>query len=364
MQTTFDTIVIGAGQAGLATGYHLRQTDLRWTLLESHGDPSGSWPHYYDSLKLFSPARFSELPGYHFPGDGERYPTRDEVVGYLRAYAVHFQLPIVTGARVERIEAADGGFRVLLVDGATYQARSIVAATGAFHKPNVPHLPGQERFSGTLLHASDYCNPAPFVGQRVIVVGGGNSAVQIAVELAREAHVSLATRGPIKFRQQRILGKDIHWWWWLTQTDRWPQTLAFGYRSGILVSGAVLDTGVYQAAIAAGRPDRRAMFTSFEPDGVVWPDGTREPVDAVIFATGYQPNIDYLAGLAALDATGQPQQHYGVSLTTPGLYFIGLEDQRTYASATLRGVGPDAAYIVEHMQRYLATKPVPALAYP
>jgi putative flavoprotein involved in K+ transport len=354
MSATYDTIVIGAGQAGLGTGYHLRRTALRWTLLESHADAAGSWPHYYDSLKLFSPARFSELPGFGFPGDPERYPTRDEVVGYLRAYAAHFELPVETDVCVARVDTCDGGFCVRTADGETYQTRSVIAASGAFHKPFMPQLPGQQSFAGAILHSSDYCNPAQFAGQRVIVVGGGNSAVQIAVELAEAAHTSIATRAPIKFRQQRILGKDIHWWWRVTQVDRWPQTLEIGYRSGLLVSGAVLDTGVYQAAIAAGKPDHRAMFTRFEPGGVLWADGAYEPVDAVIFATGYQPNLDYLAALGAIDAGGQPRQRYGVSLVKPGLYFMGIEDQRSYASATLRGVGPDAAYIVKHLQQYLA----------
>jgi putative flavoprotein involved in K+ transport len=357
MTTPYDVLVLGGGQAGLAAGYYLQRAGLSFAILEGTSGAGGSWAHYYDSLRLFSPAGRSSLPGMPFPGKPYHYPTRDEVVAYLRHYARHFELPVVTDARVVRVERIATGFHVRTSGGTIYHARSIIAATGAFHRPYLPSLPGQDAFAGRLLHAATYRNPTSFEGQRVLVVGAGNSAIQIAVELAKVAHVTLATREPIRFRRQKLLGQDIHHWAWLLGLDRLP----LGIFSGKAAASGVLDTGVYQAAIAAGQPDRRPLFTRFTSAGVVWPDRTAEPIDTVIYATGYRPNLDYLADLGALDADGQPLHRRGISTTVPGLAYVGLSNQWTYASATIRGVGPDATYIVQRLQRYLRqVAPAPA----
>lgn len=344
-----DTLVIGAGQAGLAAGYHLQRAGMTFTILEASDQPGGSWPHYYDSLRLFSPARFSALPGLPFPGDGERYPARDEVMTYLRQYAAHFALPVRTGMRVAQVTRYGVAFAVTTADGTVLTARSVIAATGAFSRPNSPVIAGQEVFQGQTLHAAAYRGPEAFRGQRVVVVGGGNSAIQIAVELADVATVSLATRHPLRFMRQQVRGRDVHWWWWLTGIDR----VAWGLRldANATAGPPILDTGRYQAAIAAGRPDHRAMFTAFTPGGVRWADSQVERVDTVIFATGYRPNLAYLADLGALDADGRPHHHAGISTTVPGLAYVGVERQRVLASATLRGVGPDAAHIVTQLRQ-------------
>lgn len=359
MKTTFDTLVIGAGQAGLATGYQLQRAGQCFAILEASDEPGGSWPHYYDSLRLFSPARFSALPGMAFPGDPERYPARDEVIAYLRGYAARFQLPVITGARVQSVERDSDGFQVRTADGRGFRAASLIAATGAFHRPHLPRLPGQEQFGGTIRHSFTYRQPEPFAGQRVVVVGGGNSAVQIAVELARTARVSLATREPVRFVSQRPYGRDVHFWWSLLRVDTSPLESPQAWLFARLAAGQgprVLDAGVYRQAIAAGEPDVRPMFSAFTVGGVVWADGEEEPVDSVIFATGYRPNLDYLAPLGALGGDGQPLQHHGVSSAVPGLGFVGLSNQRSFASASLRGVGPDAAAVVRALRRQ-AQKP-------
>jgi putative flavoprotein involved in K+ transport len=361
MTMILDTLVIGAGQAGLAAGYQLQRAGLRFRILEASAEAGGSWPHYYKSLRLFSPARFSSLPGLPFPGDGDRYPHRDEVVAYLRSYAQHFHLPIETNTRVATVQRDAAGFMVEAEDGRQYHARSLIAATGSFHRPYVPSLPEQEHYRGSALHSFAYHDPAPFVGQHVVVVGGGNSAVQIATELAPLARVTLATHAPVNFIHQRPFGRDVHFWWWLLRLDTSPFERPLGALFRFLVSQrgpAVLDTGVYEAALAANAPDQRAMFHHFTEDGVVWADGQHERVDAVIFATGYRPNLQYLAPLGALDAEGQALQRHGLSLTVPALGYVGLSDQRTFASATLRGAGADAAVVVRALARQL-TSPQP-----
>jgi putative flavoprotein involved in K+ transport len=350
----FETLVIGAGQAGLAASYYLKQAGMHFTVLEAGDAPTGSWPQYYESLQLFSPARYSSLPGFPFPGSPDRYPHRDEVVAYLQSYADHFQFPIHFSQEVTHIKPVEAGFQVLTRVGESYQARTIIAATGPFRQPALPVFPGQDKFLGQILHSAAYLRPERFAGQRVLVVGAGNSAVQIGVEVAQVAQVTLTSRQPIHFLPQRPFGRDVHFWMWLLGVDRLPL-------SGMwqrLKSNPVLDTGRYQSAIAVGKPDWRPLFERLTPEGVMWRDSRKESVDSIILATGYRFQPDYLAGLDAWDDHGQILQQAGRSLTVPGLFYVGLSFQRTYASATLRGVGPDAALVVRQLRRVLQASPL------
>ncbi len=342
----YDTLVIGGGQSGLAAGYYLQRAGMRFRILEAGDEPVGSWPRFYDSLTLNSPARYSALPGLAFPGHPDHYPTRDEVVDYLRGYASRFRLPVLTRTRVQSVERAGREFLVTTTAGARFQASTVIAATGFFGNPAVPALPGQERFEGRQLHLADYRRPEPFRGQRVVVVGGGNGAVQVAVELAAVADVTLAARRPIRQIPQRLLGRDIHFWLRWLGLDR-TQWL------GEHTAPAFVNPA-YRAALLAGRPDQRPLFTRFAKGGVVWRDGSLERVDSVIFATGYRAQPAYLDGLGALDAEGRLLQRGGRSTVVDGLYFVGFARQRTSASTTLRGAGADARAVVGHLRRYCA----------
>ncbi|GAA0474621.1 monooxygenase [Actinoplanes capillaceus] len=342
--TSVDLVVIGGGQSGLAAAHVAVRRGLRPLVLDASAGPGGSWPAYYDSLTLFSPARFSALPGRPFPGDPDRYPVRDEVVDYLAAYTAALDADVRFGARVQQVTFADGGFRVTTADGGVVRASSVVAATGGFGTPFRPALPGLESFTGRVLHAAEYRNPDGLAGSRVVVVGGGNSAVQIAAELARVASVSITTRGPLRFQRQRILGRDFHWWLTRTglDTSRWGPKLVSG-------TVPVIDDGRYRAAINGGRPDHRPLPQRFDGGRVVWADGTAEQVDVVVLATGYRPDLPYLAGTGVIDEAGCPLHDGGMSTVLPGLGFVGLERQRSFASATLRGVGRDAAFVLDRV---------------
>ncbi|WP_053627909.1 flavin-containing monooxygenase [Streptomyces sp. XY511] len=346
-----EVVVIGGGQAGLATAQALVQAGLQPAVLEASDRAAGSWPRYYDSLTLFSPARFSALPGMPFGGDPGRYPHRDEVVAYLTAYADRLQADIRTGQRVAAVLADGAGFTVELEGGGRLSALAVVAASGSFGRPHHPDLPGLETFGGQVVHAADYRSPAAFAGQRVVVVGAGNSAVQIAAELARESRTTLATRAPVKFAHQHLLGRDLHFWLTRTGLDSAPLGRLLRTPPG----QPVLDDGRYRAALAAGSPDRHPMFQRLDGDTVTWPDGATERLDALILATGYRPDLPYLAGLGgALDASGQPRHQDGASSAHPHLAFVGLEWQRSLSSNSLRGVGRDAARAARRLAAYLA----------
>ncbi|MFD5424163.1 flavin-containing monooxygenase [Streptomyces sp. NPDC127084] len=319
-------------------------------MLEASDRAAGSWPRYYDSLALFSPARYSSLPGMPFDGDPGRYPHRDEVVTYLTSYAARLDADIRTGTRVEAVRPDAVGFSLDLQGGGQLSARAVVAASGTFGRPYRPAPPGLDRFTGTVLHAADYREPAPFAGQRIVVVGAGNSAMQIAAELATVAHVTLASRHPVKFARQHILGRDLHFWLKKTGVDtaplgRYLRTPPPPPRTAPAPPPPPPPraAGPPPPALPAGAPHRRELPTTLEDRKATWPDGTVEEIDSILLATGYRPDLPYLDGLDVLDAAGRPRHRDGASLTHPALAFVGLEWQRSLSSNSLRGVGRDAA---------------------
>lgn len=341
MQSSYPLVIVGGGQSGLAAAREAQRRGVRPLVLEARRRPTGSWPDYYDSLTLFSPARFSSMPDATFPGDPDHYPTRDEVTEYLARYADQLDVEVRTSVQVTAVHArTGGGFRVRTAEGDEIEAAGLVAATGSFSNPYRPSLPGQDHFRGRILHAAQFRSPKAFAGQRVVVVGGGNSAVQIAYGLAEFATTTIASRAPLRFVAQQPDGRDIH-----HRLTAGFDDLPLEWLAPLLTATLVLDPGEYGEALAAGVLDRRPMFSAFDAEAVLWADGTREQVDTVVFATGYRPDLDYLQPLGALEH-GSPKHVGGISTTHPGLAYAGLELQRSFSSNTLRGVSRDAAHIM------------------
>ena len=209
-----DVVVVGGGQAALALGYHLsralRGTDATLALLDDQPGPGGAWRRAWDSLRLFSPAEWSSLPGYLLPrhlaareADAQEYPHRDDVLDYLAAYEARYELPVWRPVRVEGVRPAQDALRVE-TDRGSVTARAVVCATGTASQPFVPDVPGRDGFAGVQLHSSAYRSPAPLAGQRVLVVGGGNSGAQIAAELSEVADVLWSVE-----REPRFLPSDV-----------------------------------------------------------------------------------------------------------------------------------------------------------
>ncbi len=345
----YDAMVIGAGQAGLAAAYALQQSGVSFCVLEASDRTVGSWPSYYDSLTLFSPARYSSLLGWAFPGDPERYPSRQEVIDYLDAYARHFAFPIILNTRVSTIEREGEIFAVHTDTGKCWQARTVIVASGSFRQPNIPDFPGLAQFKGKILHSADYHQPSDIEGKRVAIVGAGNSAVQIAYELRHSHEVILTSRTPPKFINQRPLGKDVHFWLSLTGLD----TLPLGRWLKSNKAPPVLDQGRYRQALESGQISYKPLFERIDASGLSWSDTTRA-IDTILLATGFVHRPPYLDGLDGYDAATAAQHRGGVATHIAGLYFIGVAWQRSHASATLRGVGADAQHIVRQLQHYLA----------
>lgn len=346
-------VVVGAGQSGLAAARALRKLNVPVLVLEAGDRLAGSWPHYYDSLRLFSPAAYSSMPGFSFPGNPNRYPARDEVADYLEQQAAALPVDFLTSTRVGTVRQEDHQFVVMTDDGLEFAATGIVAASGSFSTPHRPVFPGQSGFTGHLLHVAEYRNPLPFAGMRVIVVGAGDSAAQVANELAPLAVVTLAVRHPLRFIPQRIGGKDVHYWLRETGFDSLPAPWLTKISGGSLIT----DSVGFQQTLADGLLDVRPMFTALVADEVVWSEHDREHVDAIILATGYRPSLDYLRELGALDRGGEPLHVAGVSTTHLGLVYVGLEYQRSFASNTLRGVSADAAAVIAPLVAWIRDAP-------
>lgn len=347
----YDVVVVGAGQAGLAAAHALQKTGLAFCLLEAGTQAVGSWPKYYDSLTLFSPARYSSLPELGFSGDQERYPTRDEVVDYLASYAKHFAFPIQFNTRVMDIQQQEQLF-CLETNHSKYYAKAVILASGAFNQPNMPNFLGLENFKGQVLHSSAYHSPEDIHGKRVAVVGAGNSALQIAYELSATHQVVLTARQMPKFQRQRIFGKDVHFWlkWTGLDVSRLGNIL-------LAKETPVLDQGIYQQALKTGLILYKPLFNALGTDSLHWPNEQLH-IDSLLLATGFKAMPNYLKSLVSEQENWQKQ---GVVQSVKGLYVLGMPWQRSHASATIRGVADDARYVVKHLQGYLKqsqTKPI------
>jgi len=208
MEHSIDITVIGAGQAGLAVGYYLRRTPYSRVILDAEPGPGGAWRHGWDSLRLFSPAQWSLLPGWPMPPSADGMPARDEVLSYFAAYEARYALPIQRPVRVHALRRGDGGL-LIEIDRGVYQARAVVSATGTWRKPYIPRYPGQELFRGIQIHSADYRRPELFAGRRVLIVGGGNSGAQILAEVSLVAETTWVTLEPPHFLPDDVDGRVL-----------------------------------------------------------------------------------------------------------------------------------------------------------
>jgi putative flavoprotein involved in K+ transport len=341
----FDVVVIGAGQAGLAMGYYLSRRGLRFLIVDAADSVGAAWRERWDSLVLFTPRRYSGLPGLPFPGDGDGYPTRDEVIAYLEQYAETFGLPIELSSRVQRLTRDDGTL-VLDVNGSLIAADQVVVATGPFQVPRVPELAGQLAPEVVQMHSTSYRNPDGLPGGVILVVGGGNTGFQVAKELSatREVYLSVGSRQtPLP---QEILGRDL--FWWLTKTRLLSTTVESRLGGRLQHRETLIGSSPRELERHYGvqlRP--RAVRASGRK--VVFADGSELEVDAVIWATGYRPDYSWI-DLPVLESDGRLRHRRGVT-EVRGVYFLGLTWQHTRGSALIGWVKDDAEFIAEQISQ-------------
>ncbi|MFM9700875.1 ArsO family NAD(P)H-dependent flavin-containing monooxygenase [Streptomyces europaeiscabiei] len=339
MTNRTQVVVIGGGQAGLAAGYHLRRLRLDFVILDAQTTPGGAWQHGWDSLRLFSPAAYSSLPGRLMPAQpGETYPDAQHVVDYLADYEKRYELPIERPVRVLGVHR-DGHLLRVETDSGTWLARAVISATGNWWRPFLPAVPGQAVFEGRQLHTVEYRSPADFAGQRVIVVGGGNSGAQIAADLARGTDLTWATQRPPRFLADDIDGRVL----FDVATAR-RRALDEGRTDvgGVASLGDIVAVPPVRQVRDAGLLSRRPMFTRLHAGGVEWADGIRAEADAVIWCTGFRPALSHLAPLQLRGRRGHITTTGTRAVDEPRLHLLGYGDWTGPASATLIGVGRPA----------------------
>lgn len=338
-----DVVVIGGGQAGLAAGYYLRRAGLSFAILDSGLEPGGAWLHGWESLRLFSPAEYSPLPGWWMPPqEGEKYPTAAHVVGYLAEYERRYDLPVHRPVRVERVDRDSDGFVVETSHG-IWQAKYVISATGTWGAPFVPKYPGASEFAGEQLHTVDYRSPEPFRDKRVVVVGGGNSAAQILAEVSMVADTTWVTQRAPRFMPDDVDGRVL----FDVASQREAAKRAGISAPGVSALGDVVMVPSVKAARDRGVLHRAPMFERFTPDGIAWDGGTELRCDAIIWCTGFQPVLDHLAPLGLTFEQGHPKTAQGTrSVDVPGLHLLGYGDWTGAASATIVGAGRTAKLAV------------------
>ena len=343
-----EVLVVGGGQAGLVAGYYLAQAGIDFTVLDGAPRVGESWRRRWDSLELFSVARYSELPGLRFPGDPEHFPGKDEVADYLERYASAVDLPVRLRRRVTSLGTDGSGYRAETDSGA-FDAEQVIVTTGAYQRPHVPGLAADLSEEVTQLHSADYRNPDQLPAGDALVIGAANSGAQIAEDLAPTRRVYLSRGKRIPRYPRRILGQGLHWW---------------GEKLGVITAPLDSLRGRTQRSdmligTSLGQLRRRHGVTllprTVEADGakVRFEDGRALDVRTVIWATGFRSDYSWL-DVPVLDERGEPRHRRGVT-EAPGLYFLGMKDQYSRGSSLIGFVKDDAAYIVDQVRERRAS---------
>lgn len=327
----YDSVVIGAGQAGLSTSFHLRRLGVEHVVLDAYDGPGGAWQHRWDSLTMDDVHGVADLPDSPAPGRGAAR-ANEVVPSWFRAYEEDHGLPVGRPVRVDRV-TDEGDLLAVHAGERTWWTRTLVNATGTWTKPFVPHYPGIGTFRGEQLHTVDYPGAQHFVGRRVLVVGGGASAVQFLGELAQVTDTVWVTRREPVWRTGEF---D-------PEAGRAAVALVEErVRRGLPPASVVSVTGLAlrpqeQEAAALGAYDRRPMFQRIEPDGVRWADGTFERLDVILWATGFRPAVAHLAPLRLRSPYGGIQLDGTTSVADPRVQLVGYGPSASTIGANRAG---------------------------
>jgi len=347
-----ETIVVGGGQAGLAVGYHLARSGRPFLILDAGDRIGDSWRRRWDSLRLFTPARYDGLPGWRFPAPGWSFPTKDDMADYLEAYARRFELPVRTGVAVDRLFKEDGRF-VVTAGGRRFEAARVVVASGAHRVPRVPDFACQLDPGILQLHSAEYRSPAQLREGGVLVVGAGNSGAEIAFEVAESRPTLLAGRNvgeipvPHGSRRARLALPVFRFVGHHVLTVRTP----LGRKAGPkLALGATPLIRVKSRSLVSAGAERMPRVTGVRDGRPELEDGRVLDVANVIWCTGLRQDFSWIE-LPVLGDDGRPAHDRGVARSDPAFCFVGLLFQYSVTSDVLPGVGRDAKRIAAHLAR-------------
>ena len=344
------TIVIGGGQAGLCVGYHLAKQRLPFTIIDANRRIGDAWRNRWDSLRLFSPARYNALPGLRFRARGDEFPTKDEMADYLESYAQHFRLPVQTNVRVDRVWKEAGRF-VVTAGAQRFECDHVVVAMANYQVPRMPRFATNIDPSITQLHSAEYRNPSQLQKGGVLIVGVGNSGADISMDVAARhstCWLSGEEKGYIPYRIESFMGRHF-----FIRLIRFigHHILSMGTAVGrnarpkFLHRAAPLIRIKPKDLLAAGI--RRVPRVIGVRKGLpLLEDNRALDVRNVIWCTGYNPGFSWI-DLPVFDDAGDPLHDRGVVAAAPGLYFLGLQFLYSMTSATVSGVARDAKHIVK-----------------
>jgi putative flavoprotein involved in K+ transport len=348
-----ETVVIGAGQAGLATGYHLARRGREFVILDAGRRVGDNWRSHWDSLRLYSPARAAALPGMRFPAPPAAYPTKDQMADFLEAYAATFDLPVRTGVRVRRVARAGGGYLVA-TDGPSFRCDNVVVASGTFGRtPYVPDFADELDPGIQQLHSSAYKNPAQLRPGRVLVVGASHSGGDIAYEAGRAGHPTVLSgriHGEVPFdiegRPAQVIFPVLLFAAKHLLTTSTP--VGRKLRPEVRRHGGPLIR-VKRADLARAGVELASARTVGARDGrPLLEDGRVVEAANVVWCTGFRQDFSWI-DLPVFAEDGWPLEDRGVVASAPGLYFVGLAFQYAFASMLVGGAGRDAEYVVKHL---------------
>ena len=359
----FETVIIGGGQAGLATAYHLKRQGRPFLVLDAEERVGDAWRKRWDSLRLFTPAKYDGLPGLHFPAPRWSFPSKDEMGDYLEGYAARFELPVRTGVYVDRVFRA--GDRYVIESGLQrFEADNVIVATGAHRVPRLPAFASELDPRITQVHSADYRNPAQLRDGGVLVVGVGNSGAEIAFELSATHDVYQAgtPSAEIPVRHGSIASRFV------LPVIRFVGTHVLSVRTPLgrkarprfLVMATPLIR-VKSKDLAAAGIERVSRVVGVRDGLPLLADGRGLDVANVVWCTGFAHDFSWIDLPVPADH-GQPLHERGVASSSPGLYFVGLRFQYAPVSDALPGIGRDAAHVVRHLASAArrSSKAVPA----
>lgn len=357
MYERYDTVIIGGGQAGLATGYYLARQERPFVILDAFGRAGDAWRTRWNSLRLFTPTKYDGLPGMAFPATQPPLPTKDEMADYLEAYATRFGLPLETCVRVNGLWRNDDGAFVVSADNRTIEADRVVVATGANRTPRTPPFAAELDPRIIQLHSSEYRGPEQLRDGGVLVVGAGNSGAEIAFELAKGRPTWLSGRNvselPVRVgsRRARVVLPAIRFVGHHVLTARTP----LGRRLGTKIAyGATPLIRVQSADLIEAGVVRVPRVTGVENGLPVLEDGQVLDVPNVVWCTGFSQDFSWI-DLPIFGEDGRPLHRRGIAEREPGLYFVGLLFQHSVSSDVLPGIGRDARYVADHIARQAIT---------
>lgn len=351
MHEHVETVIIGGGQAGLAVGYELHRRHRPFLILDAHPRVGDAWRTRWDSLRLFTPARFDGLPGLRYPARAGAFITKDEMADYLESYASHFALPVRTNTRVDRLSRDGDRFRITAGD-TTIEADNVVVAMANFQQPKVPAFATKLDPRIVQLHSHDYKNLSQLAPGGVLVVGVGNSGADIAMEVvtAHPTWIAGTEPGAVPFRIEPFVARNV-----LLRVVRFVGHHVLSLRTPIgrkarprfLAKGTPLIRVKPKDLTAAGMT-RVGRIVDGRDGLPVTEDGETIDVTNVIWCTGFRPGFSWI-DLAVLGDRQEPQHERGMMAQEPGLYFVGLEFLYAATSATITGVARDARRVVKHL---------------